>query len=181
MLVPLRLNLPGTVDNTLFCTMSMTATMVPALTTTIEMAALFTGSGDFLADLFTGPPPETPVAGVWPASLPVDFLQGGFKESQPAGAALRSNVDSGPAKQRRRYSALNLPFTGVMSMNSAQLDDFWLFYRETLGNGALVFEGLPHMRTKAAVRHRFNVSSPPEDMADGGDSYLVSMTLEIVP
>lgn len=181
MLVPLRMNLPATVDTTLFATMTCTASLSAALTTSITMAAILNVSGSISADLLTLPPTETPVAGVWPDTLPTQFLQPGYKESQPAGAAIRSSVDSGPAKQRRRYSALNLPFVGVMSMTSAQVDIFWDFYRNTLGNGALVFEGLPHMRTGAAVKHRFNAASPPEDMADGGDDFLMTMTLEIVP
>lgn len=117
----------------------------------------------------------------WPITLPTKALMDGFMEGQPQGAAIRTQMDQGAAKQRNRYTALNLPFNAVFEMTSAQVDTFWTFYRTTLGNGALKFDGLPHLRTGATVNHRFDVSSEPQVRAVGWDSYQVQCKLEIVP
>lgn len=117
----------------------------------------------------------------WPGTLPTNVDQNGFGEEQPQGAAIRTPMESGPPKQRNRYTVLNLPFAGIMIMTSAQVDTFWTFYRTTLGNGALKFDGLPHFRTGAAVNHRFNTSMPPKVQTFGGDAYSVTLNLDQVP
>lgn len=181
MLLPLQMNLgvgPG--DTTLFASLAASASLTAMLTTDITLAAQLSASGMLAASLVETAV-EAPVDATWPAGLPKIALIPGFREGQPTNAGIRSSVDSGPDKQRNRYSTLNLPFTAVFEMTSAQLDLFWLFYRQTLGNGTLVFDGLPHLRTGEPVNHRFNVATPPEDTADGWDSYLLTVTLEIVP
>ncbi len=121
-----------------------------------------------------------PVSGTWPGTLPTKVMQDGFAEGQP-NAAIRTQMDSGPAKQRNRFTTLNLPFSGTFIMTSAQVDTFWTFYRTTLGNGAGSFDGLPHLRTGATVVHRFDVSSEPQVRALGWDSYAVSVKLDLLP
>lgn len=117
----------------------------------------------------------------WPLSLPTTPLQSSYREGQQAGSAIRSNVETGPPKQRNRFTACIKPFQVAYAMTGAQLDTFWTFYRTTLGNGALSFDGLPHPRTQAAATHRFDASNPPADSADGGDDYIVTMNLEQMP
>lgn len=117
----------------------------------------------------------------WPGTLPTQVQQEGYRAGQPANAAIRSPTSSGPEKQRNRYTTLNHPVSGVFILTSAQVDTFWTFYRTTLGNGALKFDGLPHLRTGAAVNHRFNVAQPPDEQTLGGDNYAISVRLEVVP
>lgn len=129
---------------------------------------------------YVAPPPVFTVSGTWPVSLPTNVLQNGYRERQPAGSAIRTPMEVGPAKQRNRFTAINLPIVCTFEMTSAQLDIFWAFYRDTLGNGAGLFDGLPHVRTGATVMHRFDISQPPEAQADGWDSYLVTVQLEVI-
>ena len=180
MLLPLQLNLESSAgDTTLAASLSCSAMLSASLLTDITFAAQLTGSGTLTGLL--GDSIEIPASATWPSLLPTQVQQDGFAELQPQSAAIRTPNDIGPEKQRSRYSTLNLPFQGVFILTSEQCDTFWTFYRIVLGNGALKFDGLPHLRTGAAVNHRFNVSSPPQAKALGGDNYALSVVLEVVP
>lgn len=117
----------------------------------------------------------------WPGTLPTIPLQESYRETQQAGAAIRSQTDTGPPKQRNRFTAQVKTYQVVWEMTGAQLDTFWTFYRTTLGNGALQFDGLPAPRTGLTANHRFNVDQPPQASAIGWDSYAVSAMLEVLP
>lgn len=181
MLLPLQLNLAsGAGDTTLFASLTGSGTLTGALTTDIQLAAQLTGVATLVANLSVDAP-DMPVDATWPVLLPYKIMEDGYRELQPAGSALRSGVGYGPDKQRNRYTTIHRPFSGMFEMTSAQLDIFWSFYRSTLGNGVLPFDGLPHLRTGETVNHRFNVSTPPQVQPNGWDSFLVSVSLEIVP
>lgn len=117
----------------------------------------------------------------WPITLPTIALRDSYQELQQKGSAIRSPMDAGPPKQRNRYSATLKPFAVTYEMTSAQADTFWTFYRDTLGNGALSFDGLPHPRTQAAVTLRCDVSTEPTVTPTGWDSYAVALKLEQLP
>lgn len=117
----------------------------------------------------------------WPGTLPTVALRDSYQELTQQGAAIRTTVDVGPPKQRNRYTATIKPFRASYEMTGTQLDTFWTFYRSTLGNGALSFDGLPHPRTQAAMTARYNVEQPPEAVPIGYDSYEVGMQLEEMP
>jgi len=181
MLLPLHLNLssaPG--DTTLVASLVASASLAAALTTDIQLSSSLSGIATVSAELTAGVEP-LPVTATWPVTLPNKILQAQYTEGQPDESAIRSPTASGPPKQRNRYTALNLPFSGIFEMNSAQVDIFWAFYRGLLGNGAIRFGGLPHLRTGATVNHRFNVSQPPRVTPDGWDSYRVTVSLDVVP
>ncbi len=118
---------------------------------------------------------------VWPGTLPTTPLRDSYQEGQQAGAAIRTPTETGPPKQRNRFTAQIKTYRITWEMTSAQLDTFWTFYRDTLGNGAVQFDGLPAPRTLATVTHRFDVSQPPQVVATGYDSYAVSCAVEVLP
>lgn len=117
----------------------------------------------------------------WPSGLPTIPLRDSYRERSHKGAAIRSPVDTGPPKQRNRFTATIKPYQAAYEMTGAQLDTFWTFYRTTLGNGAVSFDGLPSPRTQAVATHRFDVSNEPEAIPIGWDSYVVTMSLEQLP
>lgn len=117
----------------------------------------------------------------WPGTLPTIPLQDNYQEGQQAGSAIRTPTESGPPKQRNRFRAQVKTYRVVWEMTSAQLDTFWTFYRVSLGNGALHFDGLPTPRTLAVANHRFNVDQPPQSTALGYDSYALVAMLEVLP
>lgn len=115
----------------------------------------------------------------WPVSLPQKPLRDGYEEAEPSGA-IRSQTDTGPPKQRNRYSATIKPFRMTIEVDSNQLDTFQAFYRTTLGNGVLPFDWT-HPRTAAAIAFRFDAGQPPITTSVGANQYRVSMMLEIMP
>ena len=116
---------------------------------------------------------------VWPASLPQAPLVAGWGE--PGGPnVIRTPMDKGPAKQRRR-SAKPRPMSVSFMMTAAQLATFETFVNDTL-RGTARF-GFTHPRTKAIVEVRivpsedgmYSISTP------GGNHYTVSMQFEVLP
>ena len=117
----------------------------------------------------------------WPGTLPTIPLRDSYVEGQQRGAAIRSPTDTGPPKQRNRFTAQVRQYRVTWEMSGSQLDTFWTFYRATLGNGALQFDGLPTPRTGAVANHRFNVAEDVQVTSIGHDSYAVTALLEVLP
>lgn len=76
---------------------------------------------------------------IWPKSLPQSPLASSFKQKAPSNL-LRSSMDTGPDKVRRRGTAK--PFTQSLTfvMDNTQLNTFENFVRNTLGYGVRAFE-----------------------------------------
>ena len=112
----------------------------------------------------------------WPVSLPQKLLISGAGGAPPD-IALRSAVDAGPAKVRRRFTAGIEPVKGEMLLTYAQWSTFQTFYNATTLGGSLRFSWA-HPLTSAAVEMRF--TSAPAWAADGRLIKL-SLSLEILP
>lgn len=99
---------------------------------------------------------------VWPLTLPqtpdVNYSETGGVN------IIRSPMDAGPAKQRRRGSKAQIMNT-TFTMSSDQVTDFETFVKDTL-RGTARF-GITHPRTGAVVEARI----VPQN---GGDLYTVS-------
>ena len=92
---------------------------------------------------------------------------------------LRSQMDTGASKRRKRYTAVFKPLVVVLPVSSAQLDIFNDFYENDISHGALSFT-YPHPRTGADVTVAFT-KSPDTIQPIGVDLYTVQMDLEIIP
>lgn len=114
---------------------------------------------------------------VWPPSIVRKFSASGFSEKTP-NVVVRTSMDAGPVKIRRRFTAGVRPIVGKMKMKSSELATFDTFFNTTLNGGALPFDWT-HPRTGVAATYRF--TEEPEYTADEGDWWLVSMKLEIMP
>jgi len=113
----------------------------------------------------------------WPATLPQDALIDGYDERPPE-TALRTPMDAGPAKVRRRFTAGVRVVSATEALTRAQVDTLDAFYLTDLQGGALSFDWT-HPRTQAAVQFRF-VAGPryaPQSQTD----WLAQLRLEIVP
>lgn len=116
----------------------------------------------------------------WPASLPRSPEPGSYDES-PLANVIRTDMEAGIPKQRRRFTAEVISTPIAWKFNSSQLDDFIAFWREVLQSGALEFQG-PHPRTNATVRMRF-MASEGYHITDAGspDMKRVTAKIEILP
>ena len=113
----------------------------------------------------------------WPSSLPQSPLAADHSEGF-ADTLVRTQMDAGPAKVRRRTTAASRPLTASFLLTKAQVDTLDIFYNLTLDGGTLPFDWiLP--RTGAAISCRF--VQPPEPAQPQGGFWRVTCQLEILP
>lgn len=112
----------------------------------------------------------------WPAGLPQELPLGG-RESEPD-MLLRSDMDAGPAKLRRRFSAAPRPFQMELAISDAQRTTLRTFYGTTLLGGALSFDWQA-LDNDAGAQYRF-VEQPAYSLVNS-DTYRVSLSLEKLP
>jgi hypothetical protein len=120
-----------------------------------------------------------PVA--WPGTLPALPLLDGFREQVP-NAILRTTMDAGPPKQRRRYTAAVRTLNVELELTKAQvavLDDFIL---NALNGGVDSFTWT-HPRTGGAATYRIAGKTPEYSIWTGGsdNNWVTTLLLEILP
>lgn len=76
---------------------------------------------------------------VWPAVQLGNIQYGGIQATREDGR-IRTKMDVGPAKVRRRTSAVAQPTSIPVEFTGEQMSDFWAFYRDSLLEGTLAFE-----------------------------------------
>jgi hypothetical protein len=74
----------------------------------------------------------------WPAELPDGFLEDGLS-LEPQNNVIRTSMDAGPKKARRRYTAAAVQFTGKQAFDLNEFALFETFYKTVLADGALRF------------------------------------------
>lgn len=112
----------------------------------------------------------------WPATLPAPAINT-FQES-PADNLLRTSMDKGPAKQRRRTTANTRPISFTLKLTPAQVQTLDDFFEDTLYSGADEFD-YTHPRTGASVTARF--TERPSYAESEGTIYNCAISLEIMP
>lgn len=120
----------------------------------------------------------------WPASLPTMPIAGGYGE-KPQSQVLRSDMDAGPAKTRRRFTAGTRELTYSLRMTQDQADTFEAFFDNQIAAGALPFDiEQPRTGATVSVLIKTGKGSPPYELTpidSGTCQYLLSMTLEVQP
>lgn len=111
---------------------------------------------------------------VFPPSLPVAGQRGSYSEQIPD-IAIRTPMDTGPAKVRLGAPAGLRQQTVQLLLTSAQVAAFKTFYHDTTRDGALPFE-FTHQRTLETILVRFK--DRPKIGVAGGDIWLVSFEIE---
>lgn len=112
----------------------------------------------------------------WPSTLPKALRLSGLSNSLP-NQTIRSQMDIGPAKVRRRTTAAIEPISGSIVLTEAQTETLDLFFLSTLKGGALSFNWT-HPRKLVTVEMRM-VSPPKYDPADG--LFIATLDLEVLP
>lgn len=102
----------------------------------------------------------------------------GFSEQAP-NTIIRSQMEAGPAKLRRRFTAGTRNFDCHLYLSADQVEALDAFYVSTLAGGALSFDW-KHPRTQAAVTYRF-VEPPSYKPVKRGSAWQASMKLEVLP
>ena len=113
---------------------------------------------------------------VWPVSLPSPLLDG-FREVMPDNL-VRSEVDQGIAKTRKRSSAAPAQINVNYLLTKSQVATLESFYKETTAFGLLRFD-YTHPRTAVVLNCR--LKQPPAISAQNGSYFRVSLELEVLP
>ena len=136
----------------------------------------------------------------WPASLPQYLLTRNYSESAP-NLVIRTTMDAGPAKVRRRFTAGVRPIDGLVILTDDQLGVLDGFFLNDCAGGAIAFSwtmqresedadastdtdaiadtdlGLP----KSWAPATFRFVKPPQYQDTGdGKHYEVKLSLEIM-
>jgi hypothetical protein len=118
----------------------------------------------------------------WPSTLPPRLSSDTSVKDDDSFA--RTDMDSGPASVRNRFTSITQTVKGSMIISGAQLTTFNIFFRTTIKHGSLSFNWI-HPFTEEAVEMRFK-SKPEwkciksaEDIEDR--LYQASFELEILP
>ena len=113
----------------------------------------------------------------WNAGLPQTLFVPGYSQSPPD-IALKSPMDAGPDKVRRRFTAGIAPVAGTMIMTAAQLVTFQTFYNTTLLGGSLRFSWTTPPAHSVACEMRFT-AVPTWTKIES--EYEVNLSLEVLP
>jgi len=113
----------------------------------------------------------------WPGTLPDIPLSQGYKEGVP-NLLLRTQMDQGPAKVRRRHSAGVRQVALMLQLHKDQVATLDAFYLGPLEGGALRFTWV-HPRTQVPTDFRFE--KPPEYTHVGGLYFAATLALEVLP
>jgi hypothetical protein len=115
---------------------------------------------------------------VWPLSLPQRPLAEGFHE-RAADTLVRTQMEAGPAKVRRRFTAGVRTMDLQLRLTGSQVETLDGFHDSTLAGGALAFDWV-HPRTDLAIRCRF--AEPPSYAPyAAGRLWTATLKLEILP
>ena len=114
----------------------------------------------------------------WPATLPAFVSKDSLDEAFPD-MTIRTGMDVGPPKMRRRTTAAVRPIACSQVLTAAQVADLDAFYSSTLAGGSLAFTWV-HPRTRAAATLRF--TAPPRvSSRPNSNRYVAAYQLEVLP
>ncbi len=111
----------------------------------------------------------------WPLDLPQFVLRDGYEEGFKD-LVIRTKMDTGAAKRRRRFSDGPEEHKFPMTLTNDELDIFKTFYEVDLASGALSFTKI-HPRTGISETWAFTGPIPPMK-ALGPDTYAITLPLE---
>ena len=119
----------------------------------------------------------------WPSDIPQSFQQSGFSD-EPMGGVIRTDMDTGYAKVRRRFTSVTDMWSGTMVMTTTELATFKSFFKNTIKYGSLRFNFPDQYNLSGpTVEARFNINTggKPYSLSPDGDSqdWQVKFTLEV--
>jgi len=114
---------------------------------------------------------------LWPTGLPQAPSKDGLSEQAP-NTVIRTPMEAGPTKVRRRFTAGIRPFTMTFLLTKAQVELLDGFYWTTLVGGSLTFDWV-HPRTGLSATFAF--VEPPVYTARGPDAWDAVVKVEIRP
>jgi 3-isopropylmalate dehydratase small subunit len=112
----------------------------------------------------------------WPATLPA-VIADSYQEIM-ANNAIRTKMDVGLAKVRKRSTAAPVQFQMAYNMTSAQVTTLETFFNTTINDGVDQFT-MANPRT--AVSETWRITAPPQVTIVSSPLYRVIITMEKLP
>lgn len=108
----------------------------------------------------------------WPEALPQVLILDGLS-AQKNSNVIRTSMDAGPQKARRRYTIQSKNFDGTVILSEEQRELLEYWYDNTLGNGTLRFK-MKDPQTLQTAEFRFR-----EDYREEAQDGLWRITLAL--
>lgn len=117
----------------------------------------------------------------WPSTLPQLPLSDSYSES-PQSQVLRSSMDAGPPKTRRRFTAATRAIPMSFTLTNAQVEIFETWFDADIQGGSLPFDMI-QPRTGIAVTMLISGEPPYQltPIGTGSEYWRLSMQLEVQP
>jgi|SaaInlStandDraft_3_1057020.scaffolds.fasta_scaffold35421_2 hypothetical protein len=112
----------------------------------------------------------------WPGTLPSPIADG-YQEIM-ADNAIRTQMDVGLAKVRKRSTAAPVRFQLAYNMTATQVTTLETFFNTTINDGVDQFT-MANPRT--TVSENFRITAPPQITISSGTNYRVVITMERLP
>ena len=113
----------------------------------------------------------------WPSTLPDSPLQDSYQE-QPGANTIRTNMDTGPAKHRKRASSAPIAYEAQYLLENSLVETLPSFYDSDTEEGALTFDWPKPRDPSTTLTARF-VSQPI--VSSQGGLFLVRCQMESLP
>ena len=114
----------------------------------------------------------------WPLSLPQAFEGDGSYQEIPEDTVLRTTMDVGIVKLRRRQTRSVSQVAGKVIMTGPQVSTFMTFFNDTTRGGSISFNGL---RGRIGLNQNYQFVESPTINHLGADIYEVTMKLLVLP
>ena len=115
----------------------------------------------------------------WPPALP-NLLVAGYSESAPK-LSLRTTMDAGPAKARRRFTAGVRPIKGKLLLTALQVEVLWDFWMNLCASGATPFAWVTNTLPAPGQPVQMRFTGEPSFSAVAPNLYEASLALEVLP
>lgn len=114
----------------------------------------------------------------WPDTLPQSFDGTGSYQETPEPTTLRTTMDSGVVKLRRRTTRAEVRVSGTMLITGDQSMIFIGWFQDTIKGGSLAFTA---QLTLEATTKVFQFIEDPTINHVGGNMFQLSMKLLVLP
>lgn len=120
---------------------------------------------------------------IYPPTLPDRPLTDNFSQTIGRSQVIETEMDSGPAKRRRRSMSAPKPYTMNMVLDISQVDIFEDWYDNTLQGGVKAFEWVDPIKRTPAY---FQFTKPSERPTispwnNSGTYFLLQMNISMLP
>ena len=124
------------------------------------------------------------MAVAWPVTVPDKFEKGSYNYD-PQGNILRTEMDAGYPKVRRRFTAISKYHTGMLILTTAEKEAFETWFYSTAGYGTEEFTFSNPQDVLSTIIARFVIenNSQPYSIKQDGDTldWQVTFTIEELP